>query len=1034
MRLNFTKWPFLVTKRWQTFVCMMMLSTQLLAQDKIVAGTVTSESDNEPIPGVNVLVKGTTTGTITNVDGKYSISVPSAEAVLLFTFVGMDEKSIVVGNQSTINMGLVENVTSLSEVVITGYGQQLKTDLTGNIAKVSGKDIENLPVTNVEQALQGRAAGVVVGSANGKLGQSIRMRIRGSSSVTADNQPLFVIDGIPVTTQNSGFEDEAPTNPLSDLNFNDVESIDILKDASAAAIYGSRAANGVVIITTKKGKSGKTQFNLNYQGGFSNPTNKRDWLNAEQYVNYALESAANSDRLDGVSVDDPDSWTVYVTDELEGLSLGTDWRSGAVDTDWEELFYNKNAPQHRVDMNASGGTDKTRFYVSGSLLDQEGITIGNAIQRISGRVNLDHQTSDKFGFGVNMSLARTSNDRVSDDNAFSTPGQMVAQVPISPVRTEDGELNRNTLYYNGLLDLDGVSREDITFRNLSNFYANYQVAPSLNIRGEFGIDLLNQNQDRFYASYTDGGNGSRGFGQSRWVRVFNYTSKLFGQYNKQIGTLHNIDVTGGVEFQESRTDVSRTEGQEFPVDDLKKLISSAKITLGESTLDQFAFLSYFARVNYKFDNKYLLTVSTRADGSSRFGANNRFGFFPAASLGWILTEEDFLQDNSVLSFLKLRGSYGITGNAQIGNFQQLGLYGAAGYAGVSGLQPTQIPNEDLSWEKTSQTDIGIDFGLFNDRITGEVDYYVKNTTDLLLDVPVPGTSGYRIQTRNIGSLENKGVEFVLNANILTGPLTWTTNFNIAFNDNKITDLGNQDIIDDGASRYMNVAKVGQPLSVFYGAEYAGVDPQNGDALYYINDPENNNRETTNDFNEANFIVLGNPNPDYTGGFNNTFSWKGLDLNVFFQFVQGNQVHNAGARFQFAGDWFDNQQIDQIRSWQNPGDITDVPEARFGSTNGGAGRSSRYLYDASYVRLKNITLGYNLPADLLDRTFLRTARVYVTGVNLLTFTDYPGWDPEVSTDFLLSDSGTGRPTNIYQGVDFYSPPQPKTFTVGINLGF
>ena len=1003
----------------------------LLAQERTVTGTVLSETDNSPLPGVSIIVKGTAQGTITNVDGEYTINVPSPETTLVYTFVGMTTIEKVVGNQSVIDISLSEDVTRLSEIVITGYGQQLKTDLTGNIAKISGDDIQNMPVTNFEETLQGRASGVFVEASNGKVGQGIKMRIRGSSSVTADNQPLFVIDGVPITNQNIGNPEEAPVNPLSDINFNDVESIDILKDASAAAIYGSRAANGVVIITTKKGTRGKTKFNLNYQTGVSNPTNKREWLNAQQYVDYVLEAAENSDLADGVELDDPNSWTTYVTDRLESLSNGTDWRNGEVDTNWEDQVYNDNATNHRVDLSASGGSDKTRFYISGSYLDQEGILIGNAMERISGRLNLDHQATDKFNFGMNMSLTRTSNDRVSDDNAFSTPVQLIAQAPISQVQI-DGEYNTNTLYYNGLIDLEGVSRSDVTFRNLSNFFAGYEIIPGLTARAEFGVDLLSQNQDRFFASYTEGGNGTNGYGISRWVRVFNYNTKAYLNYDFTAGDLHDFSITGGMEFQKSNTDVTKVEAQEFPVDDLKKIESAADIAEATSTLNEFSFLSYFGRVNYKFNNKYLATFSARVDGSSRFGDNNKYGIFPAGSLGWIISEEGFLEDNNILSFLKLRASYGITGNAQIGNYDHLGLFDAEGYNGNSGLQPSQIPNPDLTWEKTAQTDIGFDFGIFNDRITGEIDYYYKKSTDLLLNVNVPGTSGFRTQTQNIGELENKGVEIVLNGSILTGELKWNSSFNIAFNQNKVLSLGETDIIDDGSSRVMNVVKVGEPIGVFWGKEYAGVNSQNGDALFYVNDDDNPDA-TTNNFNEAEFIALGSPNPDFVGGFSNTFEYKNFDLNIFFQFVEGNKVHNVGGVFQFAGDWFDNQQIDVVRRWQNPGDITDVPEARFGNTNGGQGRSSRYLYDGSYIRLKNITLGYNVPSNTLNRLFLTSARVYISAVNLLTFTDYPGWDPEVSADYLTADA-EGRPDNVVQGTDFYSAPQAKTITFGVKLGF
>lgn len=1014
------------------FLSLLFMGFHTIAQ-RIVSGTVT-DPDGSALPGVTVLVKGTTTGTTSDLDGNYRLSVPEDGGVLVFRFIGFSATEVEIGSRSVIDVALDEDVTELSEVVVTGYGQQLKTDLTGNIAQVSGDDIQNLPVPNFEEAMQGRATGVHIESSNGKLGQGIKVRIRGSSSITADNQPLFVVDGVPITTQNVGNPVEAAVNPLSDINPNDIASIEVLKDASAAAIYGSRASNGVVIITTRTGKSGKTKFNLNYQTGISNPTNKREWLNAEEYVDYLLEGAANSDELDGVPTDHPDSWSQFVTGRLDRYSGESDWRTGETDTNWEDQAYNEDARNTRVDLSASGGNENTRFFLSGSYVDQEGILVGNSLQRLSSRLNLDHDASDRLTIGMNTSFIRTDNDRVADDNQFSTPIQVIALAPITPVRDSEGNLNDRpvTTYYNGLIDLEGVSRKDITYRNLSNMFASYEILDGLTFRAELGVDLLTQNQERFWADYTNGGEGTNGYGISRWVRVFNYNTKAFFNYNKAINESNQIDFTGGFDFQQSNTSVTRVEGQEFPVNDLKTLASAADIADATGTFTEFSFLSYFGRINYKLNNRYLLTVSTRIDGSSRFGENNKYGFFPAGALGWIITEESFLSDSDLLSFLKLRASYGITGNAGIGNFDHLGLFGAEGYAGTGGLQPTQINNPDLTWEQNAQFDIGIDFGFFNDRINGEIDYYIKKSSDLLLNVNIPGTSGFRTQTQNIGAMENKGVELIINGTILNGPVNWTSSFNIAFNKNEVTDLGEVDIIDDGSSRTMNVVRVGSPLGVFYGAEYAGVDPQNGDALWYTNSGDNP-RETTNSFGNAAFVPLGSPNPDYVGGFTNKVAWNGFDLNVFFQFVQGNDVHNVGGVFQAAGDWFDNPEKSLVDRWREPGDDTDVPKIYFAYGNGGQGRSSRFLYDGSYVRLKAVTLGYSLPQTLVSRARLSSARIYLSGINLMTFTDYPGWDPEVSADYL-NVNADGSNNNIFQGNDFYSAPQAKTFTVGVQLGF
>lgn len=1014
------------------WVLCLAMSSSLMAQNRTVSGTVIDDT-GEPLVGANVVIKGTTSGTTTDLDGNYRLQVGD-NSVLIFSFVGFASQEITVGSQTVIDITLT-GTYAFDEVVVVGYGDQLKTDLTGNIAQVDGAELRNLPVPNFEQAIQGRASGVFIESTNGKIGQGIKVRVRGTSSISADSQPLFVVDGVPITTQNVGNPVEAPTNPLSDINPNDIASVEILKDASAAAIYGSRAANGVVIITTRSGTAGKTKYNINYQTGVNRPTNKREWLNAAEYVDYITEAAANADEVDGVDPSDPSSWSTFAIGRLDRYSGESDWRTGQTDTNWEDLAYNDDSQTTKFDLSASGGSEDTRFYISGSYTSQDGILIGNGLERFSTRFNLDHEATDKLAFGVNSSFIRTDVDRVSDDNQFSTPIQLIALSPITPVRDSNGELNDRpvTTYYNGLLDLDGVTREDVTYRSLVNAYASYELLEGLTLRGEVGADLLTQNQDRRWADYTNGGEGTNGYAISRWARVFNYNTKAYLNYSADIDANNALDFTGGFDFQRSQTTNTRVEGQEFPVNDLRTLASSADIAVGTGSLTEFSFVSYFGRLNYKLNNKYLVTLSGRVDGSSRFGDNNKYGFFPAAAAGWIISEESFLSGNDILSFLKLRASFGITGNAGIGNFDALGLYGAEGYAGNGGLQPTQIPNPDLTWEKNEQLDIGIDFGLLNDRISGEVDYYLKKSTDLLLDVNVPGSSGFRTQTQNLGELENRGVEIVINGTVLDGPVSWTSSFNIAFNTNEVTSLGpGVDIIDNGSSRTMNVVRVGSAIGAFFGAEYAGVDPDNGDALWYLNTADNP-RGTTSDFSEAEFVVLGSPNPDYVGGFNNTFNWNGFDLNIFFQFVQGNEVHNVGGVFQSAADWFDNPSKEIANRWRQPGDVTDVPRAYLAYGNGGQGRSSRFLYDGSYIRLKTLSLGYSLPTELISRAKLSSARIYFTGVNLWTITDYPLWDPEVSADYLTVNVD-GSNNNIFQGNDFYSAPQAKSFTFGVQIGF
>jgi TonB-linked SusC/RagA family outer membrane protein len=1000
------------------------------AQDRVVNGKVTSSEDGSATPGVNVLVKGTSMGTTTDADGKFSISVPEGSNTLVLSFIGYRTTEVEIGTRTIVDVQLESDITQLSEVVVVGYGTQIKQDLTGNIAQVKGDEIRNVPVPSFEQAIQGRAAGVFVESGNGKLGQGIKVRIRGASSVSAGNQPLYVIDGIPLTTANQS-SSTAATNPLTDINPTDIESIEILKDASASAIYGSRAANGVVLITTRRGKSGKTNFNVGYQTGTSEATGHREWLNTQEYVDFFKEARAATDAYTITSIEN--RFTRYAAGDR------TAWENPGsptyTNTNWEDQVLRKGGI-NQFDLSASGGNDKTRFFASGQWSDQKGILIGNKLERISGRLNLDHKATEQLSFGLNFTLTHTTNYRLSDDNAFSTPMQSVALAPMTPpidprtgllsgvLDLATGSPNTNfPTYYNPIIDNSYGSRKTGVFRSLGSANATYKFTPALSFRTEFGYDLLSQHEDRYYGKETTRNTTApNGYAADVWTQVFNYTTNTFLRFEKTLNEMHNIEAVGGMSYQDSHSDYTYVDGQQFPSNAYKELIASAKITAGNTQVNDFTFLSYFARANYKFKNRYLLGLSGRVDGSSRFGSGSKYGFFPAASAGWIMSEESFLSDNKIVEFLKIRASYGITGNAEIGNFASRGLYaGDAGYGGIGGQRPSQLPNPDLKWEQTAQMDIGIDYGIFNNRITGEIDYYIKKTSDLLLNVNLPGSSGYETQTRNVGKMENKGVEFVLNSENLVGNFKWNTSFNFARNLNKITDLQGQVI----QGSFLNRAIEGQSLGVFYGPKYAGVDPANGDALYYTKNASGE-LVTTNDYNAAEYMVIGNPNPKFIAGITNNFSFKGIDVSVLFQGVFGNDVYNGGGKFMSAnGDFFDNQTKDQLRRWQKPGDITDVPQARLLGANG-TGESSRYLSDASYVRLKTLTIGYNLPSSIISKANLTKLRVYFSAQNLLTITDYKGWDPEVNSDSYAS--------NVNQGIDFYSAPQPKTLTFGINVGF
>ncbi|MCF0061107.1 TonB-dependent receptor [Dyadobacter chenwenxiniae] len=1019
--------------------CLLSTWMSVYGQSVQVTGKVTTDGDASPLPGATVQIKGSTVGTQTDADGNYTISAPSSASVIVFSFVGMTAQEVTVGSQSVIDVSMLSDTRSLSEVVVTGFGSQIKRDLTGNIAQVKGTEIQNMPVASVDAALQGRAAGVYVNSGSGKLGQAINVRIRGNSSISASSQPLYVVDGMPITTADQSNSDGGATNPLSDINSNDIESIEILKDASAGAIYGSRAANGVVLITTKRGKAGKTNVSINYQLGTSEATRRVKFLNAEQYVKFYTAAALNSDRIDEIDPSDPESSTAYLLDRLDYYSLGTANTPQQKDYPWQDQAFSKGAMQ-QLDFQLNGGSEKTKFFLSGQYLDQKGTIIGNKLDRLSTRMNLDHQAYDWLQIGLSMGLARTVNKRLPGDNSFSNPLQMAALTPLTPftdpetglpIGTPPGDVNL-PLYFNPMITVNYASFTATSFRNLTNAYAQINLLPSLRFRSELGIDLLNQNEESYYQSQNirNIDQATNGLGENFGTFVTNYNTNNFLTYDKTFD-VHALSATLGMSYQESQTRISSTEGTQFPSNSYKKIASAATKSDGSSSETNYRFLSYFLRLNYKFSDKYLLAASARIDGSSRFGANSRYGFFPSVSAGWVLTEEAFLKNNNTLSFLKLRGSYGTTGNSEIGDFPQLGLFsGDAGYAGAAGQRPSQLANPNLKWETTNQADFGLDFGLFNNRINGEIDYYVKKTNGLLLEVNVPATSGFAVRIDNVGKLENKGVEFVLNTQNIVGKFKWNTSLNIANNKNKVTDIQGQ--IIEGGIRSMSRVMEGQPVGVFYTVEYAGVDRANGDALFYKNTEENGNidRSTVSNYNSARRVVAGNPNPKFVGGITNTFAFKGFDLNVFFNGVAGNKInfYGVGQYSSANGIYEDNQTADQLNSWTAENPDTDVPEARFYQGNGNQA-STRYIYDGSYLRLRSMTLGYNLPSSVTNRLKMDRVRLYVSAMNLATITNYKGWDPEVNTDDISE-----RDLKFALGNDFYTAPQPRTILFGVNIGF
>ncbi len=979
------------------------------AQNKTISGKVTAASDGLALPGVGVSVKGRSgIGTQTDANGNYRLSVPENAETLVFQYIGFLAKEVSISG-NVLNVVLSEDQKQLSEVVVVGYGTQIKQDLTGSISGVKAKDIENLPLPSFETALQGRASGVFINQGSGKLGQGINIRIRGISSVSASSQPLFVIDGIPVESRALGTATE-PDNPLASIAPEDIESIDILKDASASAIYGSRAANGVVLVTTKTGKVGKTKISLNYFTGTSEPTKKRDWLNRDQYIQL-FSDAANNSSLNGEDweLNNPeDAWLAY--------GAGTDDWANPSNTDWaNEAFQTGAISQYSV--SAQGGDAKTRFFISGSYNDQKGIMLANEFNRANGRINLDHSIKNNLKIGVNLSLSKSVNYRVASDNAFTNPLQLNAIPPIQPIRDAEGNLNTTTLYYNVLRDLEGASAVNKQFRSLSTGFLNWDIIPGLTLRSEFGFDLIQLEEENYNSDQTLDG-APTGLAFNNQVRSSNYNTNNTLSYSKNFGK-HNFQILGGLSYQEGRNFSASASAQGFPNKKFTKIASAAIINGGSSSETAFSFLSYFSRLNYKFNNKYLLGASVRIDGSSRFGADNRYGTFPSVSGGWIISEEELIKKIEPLSFLKLRASYGTTGNSEIGNFSALSLYASSPYADQSGIVFSQIGVDDLRWEKTNQLDLGLDFGFFKNRISGEVDYFEKKTSDLLLNFQLPAINGFTNVTRNVGGLENKGWEFTLNTENLVGKFKWSSNFNISTYRNKIVNMDGTVI--NGGQRQLGTVREGLPFGTFYGTRYAGVNPANGNAQYFNEDGTIVDQDDYDGFEQ----VVGDPNPEFYGGFGNKFSFKGFDLDIQSQFVYGNDLYNIAGFFQSVnGDYYDNQSTDQLNYWKNPGDITNIPQPRLLDGNG-AIKSSRWVQDGSYFRIKNVVFGYSLPKSLIGKLKIDNARIYVAGQNLFTFTNYEGYDPEVNATY------TG---NVNLGHDFYTPPQARTITFGINLGF
>ncbi|MCG8319850.1 MAG: TonB-dependent receptor [Cytophagales bacterium] len=979
--------------------------------DREISGKVTDEN-GQPLPGASIMVKGTNMGTVTDVDGNYTLLVSDEATTLVFSYVGYNPEEVAIGSSATIDMVLYPNVTTLQDVVVIGYGTANKKELTSSIASVNSKQIENLPVVSFDQALQGQIPGVQITNSSGTPGAAVTVRIRGQRSIVAGNEPLYVVDGVPLLqgniTQSLGATpgvllNREGRNTLAGLNPDDIESIQVLKDAAATAIYGSRAANGVVLITTKKGAEGKTKYNLNVFRGWAQETNRVELLNTEEFLTLRREAYTNDN--------------LPIPEELETANSTTD-------TDWlDQVLRTSTISEYQFNM--SGGTDKTKFYVSTSYRDEEGILIANRLRRGTARVNLSHAPTDKASFGINLSASRIADEFVTPNNLIFNPLRQALLIPPNvPVRDENGNLTPSPINIDNPLIAPNHSRvENRTDKIIANAFVNFNLLPWLTFLSNFSYDLNYLREDHFYTPLTrQGAPDGIGFYGTRDIGTYAIEPTL--EITPIIGEDHILQGLLGVTYLE-RTEVrSAQSGTGFPSDNLTYLSSAAVPASVSSTKTGYGFNSLFGRISYSYREKYLASFTLRRDGSSRFGPNNQHGTFWAASAGWNFSEEAFFQDNSILSFGKLRFSYGITGNDQIGDFDYISAWEAnAPYLDRTGISKTRIANDNLRWEETGTYNLGLELGFFKNRISLTTDLFLSKTKDLLFTRPVQSTSGFTELVDNIGDVENKGLELGISTINIDRAFKWNTRLNLSFIRNKVIRLLDDSPIFAG---FMSYIIPGQPLNTYYGYKFLGVDPETGNARYL--DVDRNGQISSG---RDDFTILGNNQPDYFGGFTNTFSYKGLQLDVFVQFVQGHQNYsqNLNSSTTFIGSGF-NQDVLLLQRWRGPGDVTNVPRV---TTPAGAGlnnvRSSRFVLDASYVRIKNVTLSYQLPEAWMTRMKLSAARVYVTGQNLITFTDYYGFDPEVNS--LIA--GSERTKNIAQGVDVGAIPQTKMILIGLKLG-
>jgi len=1017
----------------------LLLSINGLVAQQTVRGIVTSAEDGLPIIGANILEKGTSNGTVTDLDGRYEIEVAGPESILIFSYTGLATQEIGVGNQSLLNVSMESSIETLEELVVVGYGEKKKSVVTGSIASVTAEEITQTPVLRVEQALQGRTAGVQVTSNSGQPGDPMTVRIRGAGT-TGNADPLYVVDGLPV-------------GGIDYLNPGDIESIEVLKDAASAAIYGARAANGVVLITTKGGKPG--QLRVTYDGyyGVQNPWRKINVLNATEYAVIQNEAHAAS----GLSVPFADPYA-----QGEG-------------TDWVDAIFEENAPIMNQQFSVSGGNENSVFNGSFAYFTQEGIVGGDKSQydRYTARINSEHKVGERFTFGENFSYSRIDRRTIDANNEFGGPLMNALNIdPITPifetdpdelatydpraVMTDDGRTYGISRFatqevVNPLARLEVTNGDYKLDKLVGNLYGEYEFLKGLKLRSSFGIDLAygtgRSFRPEFFLNAAQISDVSRVDKSTQ--RFFTYIWENTLSYGLQFGSGHDLSLLAGTTAQENTFEdlgggKSNVVFDEFGNAFLNTAVDEQSATIFGGAAES-ALLSYFGRLNYSFQDKYLLTAVFRVDGSSRFGENNRFGTFPAVSAGWILSEEEFFPQTNFMDFFKIRFSWGQNGNQEIGDYRWASTIATgAGYSFgdgstfTSGAVPSAVPNPDLEWETSEQTDIGIDARFFEGKIALTADYYVKETIGLLVNAPIPGIVGNAPPTVNGGNVENRGVEVALNYRNQFEELFLSLGTNFSYNENEVTAINNAEgvLIGAGFSTYGTVSRaaVGFPIGYFWGLQTDGLFQNQADLENHIGPdgtPIQPNAAPGDirfvDLNgdgvisDADRTIIGNPTPDWTFGFNGNAEYKNFDLSLFVQGALGNELFNGTRRHDLTSS---NMPVRFLNRWTGEGTSNEIPRSTISDPNGNFSKiSDFYIEDGSFLRIKDLQLGYSLPQKIISRLGVRRARFYVAVQNLYTLTDYNGFDPEIGARSAL-DIGIDR--GIY--------PQARSWRFGANVTF